>query len=84
MAIWNQATDLATKQTIWVSTNVVAGRPQLNSHRSDCYAREGIDGFPANELAGLHTDYVGNGWEAKYMDFIDKWTDKVYANETTL
>jgi hypothetical protein len=51
------ATDLNTKETIWVATNVVKGRPQLNSHSSDCYKRDGIDGFPAWELAGLHTDY---------------------------
>jgi hypothetical protein len=73
MAIWSQATDLNTKQTIWVSTNVVAGRPQLNSHRSECYARDGIDGFPANELAGLHTDYVGNDWQSKIVEFQEKW-----------
>ena len=62
MALWSMATDLNTKETIWVSTNVVKGRPQLNSHREDhagrCYKRDGIDGFPAWELAGLHTDYV--------------------------
>jgi hypothetical protein len=58
MALYSMATDLNTKETIWVSTNVVKGRPQLNSHRSEAYARDGIDGFPAWELAGLHTDYV--------------------------
>jgi hypothetical protein len=46
-----------------VSTNVVKGRPQLNSHRDDSFGRSlnraGIDGYPAWELAGLHTDYVG-------------------------
>jgi hypothetical protein len=73
MAIWTQATDLATKQTIWVSTNVVANRPQLNSHRSECYARAGIDGYPATELADLHTEYVGNDWQDKYIEFIEKW-----------
>jgi hypothetical protein len=35
MAIYSQATDLATKQTIWVSRNVVKNRSQLNSHRED-------------------------------------------------
>jgi hypothetical protein len=88
MALYTQATDLQTRETIWVSTNVIKGRPQLNSHRDDdfgrCYQREQIDGFPAWELAGLHSDYVGNGWEAKYMEFIDKWTDEVYTNPATL
>jgi hypothetical protein len=51
----------------------VAGRPQLNSHRSECYARDGIDGFPANELAGLHTDYVGNDWQSKIVAFQEQW-----------
>jgi len=73
MAIWNMATDLNTRETIWVSTNVVAGRPQLNSHRSECYARDGIDGFPAAELAGLYTDYVGNDWQSKIVEFQKKW-----------
>ena len=73
MALWNQATDLTTKQTIWVSANVVKNRPQLSSHTSECYAREQIDGFPANELAGLHTDYVGNDWQDEYIEFIEKW-----------
>jgi len=59
MALYNMATDLNTKETIWVSTNVVKGRPQLNSHSSECYKRDGIDGFSAAELAGLHTDYSG-------------------------
>lgn len=57
MALYTMATDLNTKETIWVATNVVKGRPQLNSHSSDCYKRDGIDGFPAWELAGLYTDY---------------------------
>ena len=62
MALYNIASDLNTRETIWVSTNVAKGRPQLNSHRDDefgrCYKRDGIDGFPAWELAGLHTNYV--------------------------
>lgn len=61
MALLNIATDLATRQTVWVSTNVVKGRPQLNSHSSPSYAKAGIDGFSAVELAGLHTDYRGLG-----------------------
>lgn len=73
MAIWNIATDLQTKQTIWVSTNVVRGRKQLNSHNSDCYNRAQIDGYTAAELADLHTEYVGNGWQSKYVEFVEKW-----------
>jgi hypothetical protein len=64
MAIYSQATDLATKQTIWVSRNVVKNRPQLNSHREDTFGkslqRAEIDGFSAAELAYLHTPYNGN------------------------
>jgi len=65
MALYSMATDTATRQTVWVSTNVVKGRPQLNSHRDDRLGRslavEGVDGLTAAELAGLHTDYVGKG-----------------------
>jgi len=65
MALYNIATDLKTRQTVWISTNVVKGRPQLNSHRQDrlgaSLAAGGIDGFSAAELAGLHTDYQGKG-----------------------
>ena len=64
MAIYSQATNLATKQTIWVSRNVVKNRPQLNSHREDTFGkslqRAEIDGFSAAELANLHTPYNGN------------------------
>lgn len=58
MALFNIATDLNTRETIWVSTNVSKGRPQVNSHRDDRVGRslaaEGIDGFSAAEWAGLH------------------------------
>ena len=64
MAIYSQATDLATKQTIWVSRNVVKNRSQLNSHREDVFGkslqRAEIDGFSAAEHANLHTSYNGN------------------------
>ena len=75
MALWNIATDLQTRETIWVSTNVIKGRPQLNSHSSECYQREGIDGYPAWDLAGLHTDYTGNDWQEKHQEFLEKWAD---------
>lgn len=65
MALYNQATDLATRQTVWVMTNVAKGRPQLNSHRDDnagrSLAASGIDGLPAWDLAGLHHAYRGRG-----------------------
>jgi hypothetical protein len=73
MALYSQATDLNTRRTIWVAQNVAKGRRQLNSHTSDCYARGQIDGYPAWELAGLHTDYVGNDWQAKHVEFLKKW-----------
>ena len=52
MALFSQATDLQTRQTVWVSRNVAKGRPQLNSHREDIIGR-GMesDGLPAAELA---------------------------------
>ena len=65
MAIYSQATDLTTKQTIWVSRNVVKNRSQLNSHREDMIGkslqRAEIDGFSAAELANLSTNY--EGWQ---------------------
>jgi hypothetical protein len=73
MAIFNIATDLQTRELIWVATNIVKQRPQLNSHRSECYARDGIDGFNSVEMAGMHTDYSGNDWQAKHMEFIKRW-----------
>jgi hypothetical protein len=64
MALYNQASDLNTRQTVWVSTRV-KDRPQLNSHRDDAFGKSlknhGIDGFGAAELANLHTDY--EGWQ---------------------
>ena len=75
MAVWNQASNIETRETIWVSRNVVKGRPQLNSHRSVAYAREGIDGFNSAEIANLHTNYNGNDWQSKYMEFIAKWSE---------
>lgn len=73
MALYNIASDLNTRETIWVATNVVKQRPQLNSHNSECYKREGIDGFNSVEVAGMSTPYAGNDWQAKYMDFIKQW-----------
>jgi hypothetical protein len=65
MAIYSQATDLATKETIWVSRNVVKNRSQFNSHREGVFGNSlqdaGIDGLSAAELANLHTNY--EGWQ---------------------
>jgi len=55
MALWTMATDIKTRQTIWVGTNVAKGKSQANSHTRGWE----IDGYPTAELAGLHTDYVG-------------------------
>lgn len=73
MAILSQASDINTRERIWVAQNVVAGRKQLNSHTSDCYNREQIDGYPAWEFAGLYTDYIGNDWQSKHVEFLKKW-----------
>lgn len=73
MALLSAASDINTRQTIWVAQNVVKGRKQLNSHTSDCYARDQIDGFPAWEFAGLYTDYNGNDWQSKHVEFLKKW-----------
>jgi hypothetical protein len=60
MALYSQATDLKTRQTVWVARNVVKGRPQLNSHREDSLGRSmDCDGLTAAELSNLHTPFVG-------------------------
>lgn len=63
MALYSMASDLQTRGTVWISTNVVKGRPQLNSHRDDnlgrCLQHNGVDGLSSVELADLHTDYQG-------------------------
>ena len=55
MALYTQASDLQTRQAIWVGTNVAKGRDQANSHSRGW----NHDGLPAAELADLHTDYQG-------------------------
>jgi hypothetical protein len=74
MALFSQATDLNTRETIWVAQNVIKQRPQLNSHNSECYNREQIDGFNSVEVAGMSTSYSGNDWESKYVKFIERWS----------
>jgi hypothetical protein len=55
MALYSMASDLQTRQTVWVGTNVKAGKGQANSHTRGWQH----DGLPAAELADLHTDYQG-------------------------
>lgn len=61
MALYSMAIDLNTRQPVWVSTHVVKGRSQLNSHREGNAGRSlnraGVDGFPAWEIAGLHCNH---------------------------
>jgi hypothetical protein len=62
MATYNQATDLQTRQIVWVGT--VAGRDQANSHTRAAFMTDGIS---AAELAGLaahayRTDVRGAQW----------------------
>jgi len=71
--MFNLASSLETRNIVYVATNVMKGRPQLNSHSSDCYQRDGLDGLEAWDLAGLYTEYVGNGWQDKYVEFVEKW-----------
>lgn len=54
--LYNQATDLATRQTVWVGTNVVKGKGQANSHTRNWGNH---DGLPAAELADVHTPWQG-------------------------
>jgi hypothetical protein len=55
MALYNIASDIQTRQTVWIGTNVKSGRGQANSHTRG-WDR---DGLPAAELADLHTDWQG-------------------------
>ena len=67
MALYNQATDLVTRQTVWVGTKVSnlpkwngdelveSGKGQANSHTRGWQD----DGLPAAELADLHTSWQG-------------------------
>jgi hypothetical protein len=65
VALLTMASDIKTRQIVWVTTNVVKGRPQLNSHRQDrlgqSLAAAGVDGYSTAEIAGLHHNYIGKG-----------------------
>ncbi len=65
MAIYSQATDLSTRQTVWITQSIKPERSQLNSHREGTWVNSlkaaGIDGLSAAEIAYLSTDY--EGWQ---------------------
>jgi len=71
MALYSQATDLSTRQTVWITQSRNQDRPQLNSHQgghlnfnyhtTNSLAEAGIDGLPAAEIAYLCTSY--EGWQ---------------------
>ena len=76
--LYNQATDLVTRQTVWVGTKVENlptwtgaewksnGKGQSNSHKHGW----NHDGTSAAELADLHTPWQGwVGPEAKRISF---------------
>jgi len=50
MALYNMASDLITRQTVWVGTNVVAGKGQANSHTRADFT---VDGLSAADVAGM-------------------------------
>jgi len=57
------ATELATKQRVWVCHNHKLDKKQLNSHREGPLGNSlkdaGVDGLDSADLAGLVTDYSG-------------------------
>jgi hypothetical protein len=67
MALYNQASDLVTRQTVWIGTKVsnlptwngdelvAPGKGQANSHTRGWQN----DGLPAAELADMHTSWQG-------------------------
>ena len=55
MALYNQASDIQIRQTVWVGTNVVKGKSQANSHTRG----RNHDGLPTAELADVHTPWQG-------------------------
>jgi hypothetical protein len=76
MALLNIASDIVTRQTVWVGTKVsnlpkfngaeweVTGKAQANSHNRDNFT---VDGLSAADLAGMsahafRTDARGAQW----------------------
>jgi hypothetical protein len=67
MALYNQASDLVTRQTVWIGTKV-SNLPKFNGtewevkhgHQANSHTRGWQDdGLPAAELADLHTSWQG-------------------------
>ena len=63
MTVYVMATELATRQKVWLGIDPELKKQQLTSHREGklgaCLKDAGIDGMPAWELAGLHHNYNG-------------------------
>ena len=67
MAIYSQASDLQTRQTVWIGTKV-SNLPKFNGtewevkegHQANSHTRGWQDdGLPSAELADLHTSWQG-------------------------
>jgi hypothetical protein len=50
MALLSQASDLQTRQTVWIPTDVAKGREQANSHTRTNFS---VDGLIAADWAGM-------------------------------
>lgn len=68
--IYNIATDIATRQTIWVGTNAAQGKVQSNSHNEQLE----YDGLTAIELAGMYAHQYRK--EARVRCPISGWTSQ--------
>ena len=58
MALFSQASDLQTGETIWVASNVRHGGQQSNSHT---WKDRDFDGLTAVQIADIATSY--KGWQ---------------------
>ena len=58
MALFSQASDLQTGETVWVASNVRHGGQQSNSHT---WKDRDFDGLTAVQIADLATSY--QGWQ---------------------
>jgi hypothetical protein len=57
MAVLSQASDLTTRQTIWVAHDIVKGKDQINSHNR---ADFNCDGLSAADWASLYAEKYQN------------------------
>jgi hypothetical protein len=90
MALYSQASDLKTHQTIWIGRNVVKNESQLNSHRDDAHGqaleRAGIDGFSAAQIANFcsdceHDDVMNvDDYERKEY-YRNEWNEEKYDRQ---